>query len=211
MIIAPSILNCNFANLSAEIEKVKYANLLHLDIMDGHFVNNISFGPKVVADLSKITSIPFDIHLMISKPLQYIDNFITKNTKYITIHREIENFDEVFNYLLKYPINIGIAISPKTGINSITPYLSKVSHILVMSVEPGFGGQKFIDSCANKVDELNKIRTTKGYNFLIEVDGGIDIEKLEMLDLMGADIVVMGSYLFNNNPSKILLKYKENR
>ena len=202
MIISPSILNCNFLNLEKELKKIKTANLIHLDIMDGHFVPNISFGMDISKQISNFPNIFFDIHLMISDPIKYIDKFIFKNTKYITIHSEIKNYKEVITYLKSKNVKVGISLKPNTPLDNILDILDKIDLVLVMSVEPGFGGQKFIEKTYEKVSMLNDIRKNKNLNFLIEVDGGINFEIAKKLKLNGADSVVVGSFLFKQKNIK---------
>ena len=202
MIIAPSILNCNFLNLEKELKKIKTADLIHLDIMDGHFVPNISFGMDISKQISNFPNIFFDIHLMISDPIKYIDKFIFKNTKYITIHSEIKNYKEVITYLKSKNVKVGISLKPNTPVDNILDILDKIDLVLVMSVEPGFGGQKFIEKMYEKVSLLNDIRKNKNLNFLIEVDGGINFEIAKKLKLNGADSVVVGSFLFKQKNIK---------
>lgn len=202
MIISPSILNCNFLNLEKELKKIKTADLIHLDIMDGHFVPNISFGMDISKQISNFPNIFFDIHLMISDPIKYIDKFIFKNTKYITIHSEIKNYKEVITYLKSKNVKVGISLKPNTPVDNILDILDKIDLVLVMSVEPGFGGQKFIEQTYEKVSMLNDIRKNKNLNFLIEVDGGINFEIAKKLKLNGADSVVVGSFLFKQKNIK---------
>lgn len=202
MIISPSILNCNFLNLEKELKKIKTADLIHLDIMDGHFVPNISFGMDISKQISNFPNIFFDIHLMISDPIKYIDKFIFKNTKYITIHSEIKNYKEVITYLKSKNVKVGISLNPNTPLDNILDILDKIDLVLVMSVEPGFGGQKFIEETHKKVSMLNDIRKNKNLNFLIEVDGGINFKIAKKLKLNGADSVVVGSFLFKQKNIK---------
>lgn len=205
MKISPSILNADFGHLEKEINSIKKANYIHLDIMDGHFVPNISFGPAIAKTVSDITKLPLDIHLMLKRPIDYIDKFIFHNTEFITVHYEIENLDETIRKIKDNNIKVGLSIKPKTEVKEIEKYLSDIDLVLVMSVEPGFGGQAFIDTAYDKISQLLKIKEKKCYNFIVEVDGGIDLEIAKRLKELGTDIIVVGSYLFKNKDKEATL------
>lgn len=200
--IAPSLLSANFAYLKEEIDKIKAAEWIHYDVMDGHFVPNISFGYSILNDISKVTDMYLDVHLMISDPAKYVDNFIKSNASLIVFHFEAvaENkIDELIDYIKRHNVDVGIAIKPNTPVSVLKPFLPKLDLVLVMSVEPGFGGQTFNNSAVEKISELFKIRTENKYNYLIEVDGGINDLTAQVCREAGVDVLVAGSYIFNND------------
>ncbi len=198
MLIAPSILTADFNRLEAEIKTIQTADYLHLDVMDGHFVPNISFGPHVLGGLKKITNIPLDTHLMITNPLDYIDLFVEIGSSFITVHVEANKVQESINRIKASGIKAGITLKPKTKLETLYPYLDQVDLVLIMSVEPGFGGQKFMEDQLEKVKALVKLRTAYNYNYLIEIDGGINGETAKLAKAAGVDIAVVGSYVFNS-------------
>jgi len=197
MKIAPSVLTANFTNLEQEIKSIQTADYIHLDIMDGHFVPNISFGPAISKQIEAVTHLPIDVHLMVTDPLRWIPQFVFPQTKFITIHIESNHVQESVLAIQKEHVGVGIAIKPKTPVRAIIPYLNDVSLILVMTVEPGFGGQSFMGDMMDKVRELVKLRKENGLNFVIEIDGGVNDETAKIAKESGVDIVVAGSYLFN--------------
>lgn len=200
--IAPSLLSANFAYLKEEIDKIKAAEWIHYDVMDGHFVPNISFGYSILNDISKVTDMYLDVHLMISDPAKYVDNFIKSNASLIVFHYEAvaENkIDELIDYIKRHNVDVGISIKPNTPVSVLKPFLPKLDLVLVMSVEPGFGGQTFNNSAVEKISELFKIRTENKYNYLIEVDGGINDLTAQVCREAGVDVLVAGSYIFNND------------
>lgn len=165
-------------------------DLLHLDVMDGKFVENYSLPYEECLKIGDINKLPIDVHLMVETPKQYIEKFINLKPKYITFHIETDNVLDNINYLKQNNILVGLAISPKTNIEKIVPYLDKVDLVLVMSVHPGYGGQAFIDSSLNKIDYLKDYRIKNHLNFQIEIDGGINIDNIKLIK---TDIVVIGS------------------
>jgi len=197
MLIAPSILTADFNQLEAEIQSIKTADYLHLDVMDGHFVPNISFGPHVLGGLKKISSIPLDTHLMITNPLDYIDSFVEIGSSFITVHVEANKVQESIHRIKASGIKAGITLKPKTKIETLFPYLDQVDLVLIMSVEPGFGGQKFMVDQLEKVETLVKLRKEFNYRYVIEIDGGINGETAKLAKQAGVDIAVVGSYVFN--------------
>lgn len=197
MKIAPSVLTADFTDLENELKSIKTADYLHLDIMDGHFVPNISFGPAISKMISKKTNLPLDIHLMVTNPYQWIDAFTFKNTKYITIHVESNDVRKTMDKIKSNHIKLGLSVKPKTKVDELLPYISEVDLVLVMTVEPGFGGQSFMHDMMDKVKELVEIRKKFNLSFEIEVDGGINDQTIEIARLSGVDVCVAGSYLFN--------------
>lgn len=198
MLIAPSILTADFNQLSVEIQSIKTADFLHLDVMDGHFVPNISFGPHILSGLKKITNIPLDTHLMITNPLDYIDSFVEIGSSFITIHVEANKVQESLNRIKASGVKAGITLKPKTKLETLYPYLDQVDLVLVMSVEPGFGGQKFMEDQLEKVRTLVKLKREFNYKYVIEIDGGINGDTAKLAKEAGVDIVVVGSYIFNS-------------
>jgi len=207
-VLAPSLLASDFSNLESEIKRVymdgKGCQYLHLDIMDGVFVKNISFGIPVVASVRKVCDIIFDVHLMIINPIKYVERFIDAGAEIISFHYEAcENTEEVLKTIetvknYKKLCKVGVAIKPDTPIEVLLPFIEKLDMVLPMSVEPGFGGQLFIEKCFDKIKELNKIKIKNNYNYLIEIDGGVNFENIKILKESGANIIVAGSSVFNS-------------
>ena len=200
--IAPSLLSADFACLKKEIDKIKVAEWIHYDVMDGHFVPNISFGYSILKDVSKVTDKYLDVHLMISDQFKYVDNFIASNASLIVFHYEAVEENEI-NKLIKHiknnNIDVGIAIKPDTCQDVLKPFLSQLDLVLVMSVEPGFGGQTFNHSAIEKISKLAKLREENNYHYLIEVDGGINESTAKLCRQAGVDVLVAGSYVFNSD------------
>jgi len=200
--VSVSILSADFSNLKKTIDKIPNADYIHMDVMDGHFVPNISFGFPVIKAIKKIWDKQIDTHLMITNPSKYIQRF-AEHSDIITISYECKEFGENINKLIdmihKEGCNAGIAISPDTPVEKIEKFLPKIELVLVMTVEPGFGGQKFREDCIPKMKKLRKLQKKKGMNFEIEVDGGINLMTVKKCDV---DIVVAGSYIVKNaNPA----------
>ena len=202
MKIAPSVLTADFTQLNEELKSIESADYVHLDIMDGHFVPNISFGPAIAKQIGNATDLPLDIHLMVSDPINWIDLFAIKNTEFITIHVEANDISDAIDKIKGHHIGVGLSIKPNTPITDLLPYLDQAKLILIMTVEPGFGGQSFINEMMDKVRELVRIRDERKLFFGIEVDGGVNEETIEFCREAGVDIVVAGSYLFDQKDRK---------
>lgn len=197
--ISPSILSCDFANMQQDIKTISnLVEYLHIDVMDGVFVNNISIGIPVVKALRPHFDIVFDTHLMIVNPEKYIKQFALAGSDIITFHLEAtSDSHNVIDLIHSYNVKAGISIKPKTSVEELIPYLDKVELILIMSVEPGFGGQKFDPSALEKIAWLKKMKEENGYTYEIEVDGGINGDTGKLCKDAGVDVLVSGSYIFN--------------
>ena len=200
--ISPSILSADFSKLGSEIqdlEKAK-ADLIHIDVMDGHFVPNITIGPGVINKLRKYTLLPFDVHLMISPVHNFIKNFAEAGADIITIHPEATNdLVSSIKKIKSYNKKAGVSLNPETSVKKVMPILNSIDLVLVMSVNPGFGGQKFIKETLDKVKILRKEIDSKNFKTQIEIDGGINFETAKMAREAGADILVSGTTIFKEN------------
>ena len=200
--ISPSILSADFSKLGSEIqdlEKAK-ADLIHIDVMDGHFVPNITIGPEVINKLRKYTSLPFDVHLMISPVNNFIKNFAQAGADIITIHPEATNdLVDSIKKIKSYNKKAGVSLNPETSVDKVLPVLSLIDVVLIMSVNPGFGGQKFMKETLEKVKILRKEIDSKKYNAKIEIDGGINFENAKLAIKAGVDILVSGTTIFKEN------------
>lgn len=197
--LAPSILSADFSALAADVNKIETAgaHLIHVDVMDGHFVPNITIGPLVMKSLMGKTAVPFDVHLMISDPDKYINEFVTEQTEFITVHAEAcTHLHRTLQQIRSLGVKAGVALNPATSLSCVEYILEDADLVLVMSVNPGFGGQKFINSAVRKVEQLAGIRTAGGYDFEIEIDGGIGISNIKTVTEAGVDISVAGSAVF---------------
>ena len=211
--IAPSLLAADFSNLAQDIERVRQAgaNYLHLDVMDGVFVPNISFGPPVIESIRKKTKLFFDVHLMIKHPQRYIENFIKAGADSITIHYESTSRPrDAIMKIKDFDVKAGIAISPNTPYEAVLPYLDIVDMVLVMTVEPGFGGQAMIPETLEKVRAIKNYIDEHEINVNIEVDGGITAENVHLALDAGANVIVAGSAIFKSKtPSKVIKQMRE--
>lgn len=207
IIVAPSLLSCDFANIEKEVKAVTEAGAdwLHVDVMDGHFVNNITIGPPVVKAIKKVAKIPLDVHLMIENPEKYVDEFIKAGSDYLTIHVEsTKNPLEVLKKIKAQRVKAGITLRPKTDLKEIFPFLEEVDLILIMTVEPGFGGQSFMSEQVEKIVQLKKEIEKRNLNIHIEVDGGINQDTARICREAGANAFVSGSYVFSNDYKKAI-------
>jgi len=210
VMIAPSILSADFSKLGAEIKKVeKDADFVHVDVMDGHFVPNITIGPGVVKAVRKATHLPLDVHLMIQNPLQYVEAFAGAGSDYITVHVESNHWMDALEKIGLEEKKCGVAINPATKTNFLLPVLHKLDMVTVMTVNPGFGAQKFMPEPLEKVRQLRKIIDKEGYITLIEVDGGVKLENAAKVIKAGADILVAGSAVYHSeDPVGVIQKLK---
>ena len=197
--LAPSILSADFACLLSDIQKIERggADYIHVDVMDGHFVPNISYGATVMKSLCGRTQMPFDVHLMIENPDQYIGDFVTEQTEYITVHQEAcRHINRTVQHIRSMDVKPGVAINPGTPVSALEYVLEDADLILIMSVNPGFGGQKFIPSAIRKAQELKGLREKYGLDFRIEIDGGINLANVKTVIDAGVEIIVAGSSVF---------------
>lgn len=203
--VAPSILSADFSKLGADVQEICEfgADYIHVDVMDGAFVPNISFGAGVMKSLNNVATIPYDVHLMIEDPDRYIEDFVTPNTEFITVHQEAcRHLDRTIQHIHSTGVKAGVALNPATPIVMVEDVLDKVDMILIMSVNPGFGGQKFIPRALDKIRRLDEIRKANGYDFVIEVDGGVNLQNCEELKSVGTDILIAGSAVFKAESRK---------
>jgi len=199
--IAPSILSADFSQLGNEIKRLEEAgaDMIHVDVMDGHFVPNLTIGPPVIKTLRNYTKLPFDVHLH-----KYIKNYAEAGADIITIHPEAtDNLKQSINHIKNLGKKVGISLNPDTKIDIIKEFLAEINLVLIMSVHPGFGGQKFMPEVLTKIKELKKIKDQQNLNFDIEVDGGINFDNNKLVIEAGANILVSGTTIFKNNNGNI--------
>ena len=206
--ISPSILASDYANLQSELDRISTSDLIHVDVMDGHFVPNISIGAPVVASIKKVCNVPFDVHLMISNPLDYVEDFANAGADIICFHTECDSdVEKTVDKIISLGKKPALAIKPATPVDDVVKYLDKLSMVLVMTVEPGFGGQSFMESTMPKIVELR----AKCPDLDIQVDGGINNETVKIAGKAGANVFVAGSAVFNSeNPEKAIITLKNN-
>tara|TARA_Y100000591_G_scaffold288402_1_gene272617 strand:- start:8984 stop:9643 length:660 start_codon:yes stop_codon:yes gene_type:complete len=204
--ISPSILSADFSQLGEEIKRLEKcgADMIHVDVMDGHFVPNLTIGPPVIKALKKNTSMLFDVHLMISPVHKYIDDYSDAGADIITIHPEAtDDLDLSISKIKRLKKKVGVSLNPETKIDVIIKYLDKIDLVLIMSVNPGFGGQKFMPEVLSKIKDLKKIQKERKLNFDIEIDGGINFENCKTAIDAGANILVSGTTIFKSNNGDI--------
>ena len=195
-IISPSLLSADFANLERDIKKVELAGAdwLHVDVMDGHFVPNITIGVPVVKSIKKVATVPLDVHLMIETPEKYIEPFVNAGADILTFHYEaVSDVSKVIDLIKSFGVKVGMSIKPKTSVNDILEYLPQLDMLLIMTVEPGFGGQKFIADCAEKIPIVKQYAPA---NLIVQVDGGINAETGKICRDYGATSLVAGNYIY---------------
>ena len=200
--VSPSILSADFSKLGEDIKRLEEsgADMIHVDVMDGHFVPNLTIGPPVIKSLRKYTNLPFDVHLMINPVHKYIKDYSDAGADIITFHPEAtKNVLETINLIKSLNKKVGISLNPNTEINIAQEHLDKIDLVLIMSVHPGFGGQSFIHKVINKIKELDKIRKEKNFKYQIEIDGGINFETSKIAIDAGVDILVSGTTVFKEN------------
>lgn len=206
--ISPSILASDYANLQSELDRISTSDLIHVDVMDGHFVPNISIGAPVVASIKKVCNVPFDVHLMISNPLDYVEDFANAGADIICFHTECDSdVEKTVDKIISLGKKPALAIKPATPVDDVVKYLDKLSMVLVMTVEPGFGGQSFMESTMPKIEAIRKINP----DIDIEVDGGINPETIKIASRAGANVFVAGSAVFKSeNPAQTIELLKQN-
>ena len=197
--LAPSILSADFSKLGEQVKTIEEAgaHIIHVDVMDGHFVPNISYGATVMKSLCGKTKLPFDVHLMIENPDKYVADFVTDQTEFIVVHQEAcPHLHRTIQNIKSHGVKAGVAINPATSLSTLDFILDEVDLVLVMSVNPGFGGQKFIKSALDKVEALKSIKAMHGLNYEIEIDGGIGLDNVKQVVDAGVSMVVAGSAVF---------------
>ena len=204
--LAPSILSADFAHLADQVRLASEggATVVHVDVMDGHFVPNITIGPPVVKSLRKFTNLPLDCHLMIENPDQYIPDFAESGADWISVHQEaVVHLNRTLHLIKSHNLQAGVALNPSTPVETLSEVLDLVDYVLVMSVNPGFGGQKFIPGALHKIRRLFDLRQQRGFNYRIEVDGGVALDTVAEVVRAGAEILVAGNAVFGKGDPKV--------
>lgn len=200
--IAPSILSADFSKLGEEVKSIEVhgADMVHIDVMDGMFVPNITFGMPIIKSIRNTTKLPFDVHLMIEKPDRYIEDFVKAGADIITVHYEADkHIDRTINYIKSFGVKASIALNPGTPVSNIKDLIPELDMVLIMSVNPGFGGQKYIKYSSNKIREVKELKDKLNPDLLIQVDGGVDVTNIHEVVQSGANVIVAGSAVFKNN------------
>lgn len=200
--IAPSILSADFSRLGEHIRELEDfgADMIHIDVMDGMFVPNISFGVPIIKSIRKLTKLPFDVHLMIEEPSRFIEDFAGAGADIITVHYEADrHIDRTINYIKSFGVKAGVALNPASPVDTIKHLISNVDMVLIMSVNPGFGGQKYIKYCSDKIKEVRELSDKYNSELMIQVDGGIDRANISEVVNSGANVIVAGSAIFKND------------
>jgi ribulose-phosphate 3-epimerase len=209
--IAPSILSADFASLAAAIDQVAgETDLLHVDVMDGHFVPNLTIGPPVVAAINRHTDLLLDCHLMMTNPGEYLEAFRAAGADWVSVHVEIDDTRALIDEMRKLSLGVGLAINPETPFEAVEPWLADVDHVLVMTVHPGFGGQRFMESVVPKIKAVASAIADRGLSTAIEVDGGIDVDTIGVVAAAGATIFVAGNAVFGaSDPGAAVVRLGE--